>query len=199
MIGHEAFADARTLHEVAGRGANDVVAFNQDACSCARYQFVEGSTEEVDQYCEQLAAAMGVSTRYGEGEGGPTPPPAVLEDLDMLGMLEPEYRVFGNPDGRGMVIRSSIPVSFSPSGKLVNVVEVANLADAIEHVTVATQSVGMYPGHRIADLRDRMVSAGVQRIVPLGDVHNGRFGGLPHDNNLPVHRFMRWVIDHNGK
>jgi hypothetical protein len=199
LVGHEAFASEQTLREVAARGAADVVAFNQDACSCARFQYVEGSTEEVDRYCAALVSAMGHETRYGEGAGGPVPPPAIVEDLEMLGMLEPEFRVFGEPDGRGMVIRSSEPVSFSPSGKLVNVVQVTNLADAVTYVTVATQSVGIYPENRIAQLRDSLVNAGVQRLVALGVVHGGQFGGLPHDNGLPVHRFMRWVVDQNGE
>ncbi|MFX8832926.1 hypothetical protein ABTM77_20620, partial [Acinetobacter baumannii] len=83
---------------------------------------------------------MGRETRYGAGSDGPVPPAPVLEELDMLGMLEPVYRVFGKPDGCGMVIRSTEPVSFNPGGKLVNVVEVPALADAMQHVTVATQS-----------------------------------------------------------
>src|SRR3546814_10466522 len=101
---------------------------------------------------------MAKDSRYGAGPEGPTPPPAVLEDLDMLSTLEPIYRVFGQPDGRGMVIRSSEPVAFNPGGKLVNVVEVDALDDAMQHVTVATQSVGVYPSARIAEVRDQLRS-----------------------------------------
>ena len=194
LIGHETFAGAGTVRDVAARGAADVVAFNQDACSCARFQFVEGSDDEVDAYCAALVAEMGRDSHYGTGEGGPVPSAAVLEELDMLGVLEPVYRVFGQPDGRGMVIRSGEPVAFNPGGKLVNVVQVATLADALQHVTVATQSVGVYPPARIADLRDRLASAGVQRIVGLGNINSGKFGGTPHDGGWPVHRMMHWVM-----
>src|SRR3546814_14128655 len=92
----------------------------------------------------------------------------------MLSTLEPIYRVFGQPDGRGMVIRSSEPVAFNPGGKLVNVVEVDALDDAMQHVTVATQSVGVYPSARIAEVRDQLASAGVQRIVGLGGINGGK-------------------------
>ena len=58
----------------------------------------------------------------------------------------------------------------------------------------STQSVGVYPGSRIESVRDALAGAGVQRIVALGNVHAGRFGGLPHDGGWPVHRMMRWVV-----
>jgi hypothetical protein len=112
----------------------------------------------------------------------------------MLSNLEPIYRIFGRPDGRGMVIRSSEPVAFNPMGKLVNVVVVSALGDAMQHVTVATQSVGVYPASRIPDVRDALAQAGAQRIVALGNSNAGRFGGLPHDGSWPVHRLMRWVV-----
>jgi hypothetical protein len=194
LIGREAFSSAETLARVAAHSALDIGAFNQDACSCARFQFVEGASEQIDLYCEELVAAMGRSSRYGEGVDGPAPPPALLEQLDMLSNLEPIYRVFGRPDGRGMVIRSSEPVAFNPTGKLVNVVEVPALENALPFVTVATQSVGVYPPSRIAGLRDALSQAGAQRIVGLGGVNAGLFGGLPHDGTWPVHRMMRWVV-----
>ena len=194
LIGHEAFSGGDSLDDIAIRAAADVVAFNQDACSCARFQFVEGTSDQVDAYCAALVAAMGRETRYGAGEDGPVPPAPVLEEIDMLGMLEPVYRVFGQPDGRGMVIRSTEPVAFNPGGKLVNVVEVPTLADALRHVTVATQSVGVYPPGRIAEMRDALSSAGAQRIVGLGNINAGKFGGTPHDGGWPLHRMMHWVV-----
>ncbi len=197
LVGGEAFADAATLGDVAARGAADVVAFNQDACSCARFQFVEGDDAQVDAYCESLLEAMGKDSHYGTGEGGPVPAAPILEELDMLGMLEPVYRVFGRADGRGMVIRSAEPVAFNPGGKLVNVVQVDALADALQHVTVATQSVGVYPTRRIAALRDGLAGAGVQRIVGLGNINAGKFGGMPHDGGWPLHRMMHWVVTEN--
>jgi hypothetical protein len=198
LIGSEAF-DGTPLATIAERSAADIIAFNQDACSCARFQFIEGSSDQVDAYCEALVEAMGKDIRYGAGVDGPLPPPMLVDELDMLSNLEPVYRVFGQPDGRGMVIRSSEPVSFNPGGKLVNVVTVDRLADAIPHVTVATQSVGVYPQSRIAEVRDGLSSAGAQRIVGLGNINNGKFGGLPHDGGWPVHKMMHWVVTEAAK
>ncbi|WP_336971087.1 acyl-CoA reductase [Sphingobium aromaticiconvertens] len=199
LVGNEAFASDQTVRQAAAQGAADVVAFNQDACSCARFQFIEGDTDQVDAYCERLVEEMAKDSHYGTGVGGPTPVQPILEELDMLGMLEPVYRVFGQADGGGIVIRSSEPVAFNPGGKLVNVVQVDRLQDALEHVTVATQSVGVYPPARIADLRDGLAAAGVQRIVGLGNINAGKFGGTPHDGGWPLHRMMHWVVTENPR
>jgi hypothetical protein len=93
------------------------------------------------------------------------------------------------------VVRSEEPVSFSPGGKLVNVVRVGSLEEAVQYSTVATQTVGVYPATRRHSLRDALASAGAQRIVALGEVNSGGFGGKPHDAGWPVHRFMRWVSE----
>ncbi len=192
MIGADAFV-SESPAAVADRAVLDIVAFNQDACSCARFQFVEGDEEQVDAYCAALANAMRRETRYSAGEDGPVPPAEFRDEIDMLASLEPVYRVSGKADGGGIVIRSEDPVSFNPTGKVVNVVRVPELGKAIAHVTVATQTVGVWPPGRIHELRDGLSIAGAQRIVHLGMAHMGAFGGLPHDGNLPLHRMMHWV------
>jgi hypothetical protein len=195
MIGCEAFASNAITAEVARRAAADVIGLNQDACSASRFHYVEGSGEQVDAYCEKLVDAMGQDTRYGPGASKLLPPRDVREQLDMMQNLEPIFRLFGRYDGRGLVIRSEEPVSFSPSGKLVNVVRVSSLEEAVRYSTVATQTVGVYPAARRNSLRNALASAGAQRIVALGEVNSGGFGGKPHDAGWPVHRFMRWVSE----
>lgn len=193
LIGREAHKDAATMADVAKRAAADVLAFNQDACACARFQFVEGSDEEVDAFCQAVQQEMGHDTRYGDGPNGPIPPKEAVEELDMLDMLAPLYQVYGKADGGGLVVRSSEPVGFSPSGKIVNIVQVDDLKDALPHVTVATQTCGVYPLKRAEDLRDALSASGVQRIVRLGSHLGGAFGGQPHDGGWPLHRMMHWV------
>ena len=159
MIGAEALATPDSIAETARRGAADVMVFDQDACSASRYQFIEGDTEAVDAYCAALAAEIGKDHHYGSGQIEP-PPAAISDEVDALRMLDPIYRVFGRPDGRGMVIRSDEPVGFHPDRKTVNVVQVPSLLDAVAHVTVATQTVGIYPPSRKAELRDALAGAG---------------------------------------
>ena len=112
----------------------------------------------------------------------------------MLRHLEPMYRVWGAYDGRGIVIRSDDQVDFHPDGKIVNVVPVADLQDAVRYATIATQTVGVFPPERKAGLRDALAAAGVQRVVSLGSAM-GPAPGLPHDGFWPLHRFVRWVND----
>lgn len=199
LIGREAHADAATVAEVAARAAADVLAFNQDACACARFQFVEGDDDQIDAFCRALQHEMGKDTRYGDGPGGPVPPKEAVEELDMLDMLAPLYQVYGKADGSGLVVRSSEPVGFSPSGKIINVVQVGDLMEALPHVTVATQTCGVYPIARAGELRDALSGAGVQRIVSLGGHLGGAFGGQPHDGSWPLHRMMHWVACDTGE
>ena len=86
----------------------------------------------------------------------------------MLRMMDDECKVWGKADGRGLVILTSEPVDFHPSNKTANVVHVPSLDDAIRYVNVATQTIGVYPPARKAELRDRLASAGAQRVVRLG-------------------------------
>jgi hypothetical protein len=195
MIGAEALATPEGIADAAERAGLDVMAFDQDACSASRYQFVEGSEEAVDAYCAALVTELGKDHRYGNAKIEPTPD-AIREEVDVLRSLEPIYRVFGKPDGTGLIVRSDEPVSFHPDRKTVNVVMVPSLEDAVSHVTVATQTVGIYPPSRKPGLRDALASAGAQRLVTLGRViSTDTFGGQPHDAIFPMHRMMKWIID----
>jgi hypothetical protein len=130
-----------------------------------------------------------------------TPPPVeIREEIELLQHLGSSYRVFGRTDGTGVVIRSDEPVDFYPSNKTVNVVVVPSLEVGIQAVTVATQTVGVYPHDLKATLRDRLAEAGAQRIVDLGGVSAGASpAGFPHDGFFPLQRFVRWVADENGR
>ncbi len=106
-------------------------------------------------------------------------------------------RVWGRPDGRGLVILSEEPVDFHPSNKTANVVHVRSLEDAVRYVNVATQTIGIYPRERRKALRDRLASAGAQRVVELG--RNGKpLMGAPHDAMYPLQRFVHWMSDEDG-
>ncbi|WP_307784017.1 acyl-CoA reductase [Streptomyces spinoverrucosus] len=102
--------------------------------------------------------------------------------------------MWGGYDGRGLVVRSPEPVDFHPDGKIVNVVPVDDLTEAVAHAGVATQTAGVYPDARKADLRDALACAGVQRVVSLGRA-GGMPPGLSHDGFYPLQRLMRWVND----
>ncbi|MBA2947801.1 acyl-CoA reductase [Streptomyces himalayensis] len=193
VIGREAFASEQTLREAAELAAADATVFNQDACVAARHICVEGDIEQADRFCALLCERLGVDRQFASAVG-PKPSSDIREAVDGLRFLDPEYRIWGDYDGRGLVVRSPEPVDFHPTNKTVNVVPVATMLDAAAFATVATQTVGVYPSHRKAELRDRLATAGVQRVVKLGSALTGSMGS-PHDGMYPLHRFVNWVVD----
>ena len=108
--------------------------------------------------------------------------------------MAPTYEIFGSDDGSGLVVLSDEPVGFHPSAKTVNVVRVPSLEDALEYVNVATQTIGIYPRERGVEFRDALAAHGMQRLVPLGAVMQVA-PGFPHDGFLPMHRFVKWLVD----
>ncbi len=193
MIGREVHASEALRAEVADKAAADATVMDQQACVSSRFQFVEGSLEEVDAYAAALQARLGIERPVTSACSTP-PTGTVREEIEALAMLEPEFRVFGSFDGRGMVIRSDEPVDFHPDGRIVNVVRVNSLEDALGQANVATQTVGIFPETRRKELRNALAAQGVQRVTAIGSAGFVE-AGLPHDGFLPLQRFVRWVND----
>jgi hypothetical protein len=193
LVGRDAFGSSDRLREVAVAAATDATLFNQDACTASRYQFVEGSQDEVDQYCELLVQELGVEREVAAAKSDAVPA-NIREEIDSLRGLSPFYRVWGSADGSGMVIRSDEPVEFYPCGRVVNVVRLESLDEVTQHVTAATQTVGVYPASLKEAYRDRLCAIGVQRVVTLGSA-GVAWPGLPHDGFYPMQRFVRWGKD----
>ena len=193
FIGREAFATPEVLAEVADHAAADATIMNQQACASSRIQFVEGTEQQVDEYCALLQPRLGIERFTCSAQQQPVAP-GLREEIEGLRAMESLYRVWGDYDGKGLVIRSEDPVDFHPDGRIVNVVPVRSLDDAFRYVTVATQTVGVYPPSRKAELRNTLASRGVQRVVELGKATNFETG-IPHDGFLPLQRFIRWVND----
>ena len=193
FIGREAFRADADLTQIAELGAIDATHYNQQACVCSRIQFVEGTTQEVDRYAALLQQAMRKERPTAASCVGPLPG-ALREEIEVLRALAPLYRVWGGYEGEGLVIRSEEPVDFYPDGKVVNVVPVESLSQAVKYANVATKTVGIYPPQRRREFRDRLMSAGVQGVCTLGSAM-ASLPGLPHDGYLPLNRFVRWVKD----
>jgi hypothetical protein len=195
LIGRSVFDDHDddVLASVATRAADDSTSMNQDTCASSRYHFVEGTIEEVDSYCELLVEQLGMERPFSDAVGPRTPTDIRMATEVMRG-LDPLYRVWGDYEGNGLVVRSEEPVEFHPMAKTVNVVRVPKIEDALTHVTVATQTVGIYPSSLKAVFRDRLATAGVQRVVSLG-LARSVLVGLPHDGHMPLQRLVHWVSD----
>ena len=192
LLGREALESELAIKDSASRAAADIGLYNQGACASSRFVYAEGTLDELRPWCERLAEELGVDRPLTDGTGVPVPA-EVREEVDALRFLAPDYQVIG--DYRtGTVVLSEDPVDFHPEGKVVNVVAVGSLHDALEHVTVATQTIGIHPTTRAVELRDALASAGMQRLVALGEVST-KVPGVPHDGFFPLHRLVRWLVD----
>ena len=104
--------------------------------------------------------------------------------------------MIGGEDNEGAVITSLAgePVDFFPSCKTVNVVPITDYKEVLEWVTIATQTVGIYPESLKGQLIDLLVAKGVQRFVSLGQAANGIIG-VPHDAIEPMRRACKWIVN----
>ncbi|KOS56697.1 acyl-CoA reductase [Rhodococcus rhodochrous] len=193
LIGREAFDSDESLARAADLAAADATLVEQQACASSRFQFVEGTTEQVDRYCALLRERMAVERPTASAAGRPLPSD-LREEIEGLRGMDDFYRVWGDYSGSGVVIRSDDPVDFHPDSRTVNVVPVSDLREGVDHANVATQTVGVFPPARKVELRDSLAAMGVQRIVNLGAA-GGVEHGLPHDGFMPLTRFVRWVND----
>lgn len=193
LIGREAFASDEILAEVADKAAADATLLEQLACASSRIQFVEGSPAQVDRFAELLQQRMGFERPLSSAEGQPLAS-HLREEIDGLRGMSEYYKVWGDYQGAGVVIRSEEPVDFHPEGRVVNVVPVKDLQHALRYVNVATQTVSIYPDQRKTQLRDLLASAGAQRVTCIGG-SGGMEAGLAHDGFLPMSRLVRWIND----
>ena len=195
MIGREAFDCEESIADVAERLAADTTVFNQEACLASRYAFVEAASSQrpqVESFCTKLAERLNVDRDFASAESPPLPA-EVREEIQVMEAMG-DLKVWGGFDGRGLVILSEEPVGFHPTNKTSNVVMVGSLDDAVHYVNVATQTIGVYPYERKAQLRDRLAGAGAQRVCRLGTA-NAHVLGSPHDAMFPLQRFVNWIGD----
>ncbi len=195
MVGAAAFRSEETLDEAAEKAAFDVSILNQEACVASRIVFIEGERKQVDRFCARLQQKL-VDRNAVSGKAPPLPRD-MAEEIEALRSMDDDFGVWGVGDGSGLVIRSDEPVDFHPTNKTANVVHVKSLKEALKYVNVATQTVGVYPPERQAELRNGLASGGAQRIVRLGDA-GGVSVGAPHDAMYPMHRFVHWVVHEDG-
>jgi hypothetical protein len=192
MLGREAFESEHTMDDVAERLALDTTVFNQEACLASRFVFAEGDPVLVEQFCAKLVARLGVDRDYASAQAMPLSA-EVREEVEIMSAMG-DLKTWGTFDGRGLVILSDAPVNFHPSNKTSNVVLVDALEDAVKYVNVATQTIGVYPFERKAQLRDRLAAAGAQRLCRLGTA-NAHALGSPHDAMYPLQRLVHWMAD----
>lgn len=200
LIGKEAFESDATMREVAQLIAMDFGGLNQEACASARVISVECGTDKAG------LARLNQLAEYAYEALLALPPEASAPHRHFDPDLREEiaavrrsrfYKVFGGDD-RGAVIVSQIPdpVDFAPrlGCRVANLVPCDDIEEALQLITIHTQTIGVYPESLKAKYRDRLAFLGGQKIVSLGHHLSGNLS-LPHDALEPIRRLCRWVSD----
>jgi len=211
LIGAEALESEAALDEAATGIAVMSGLMNQTACVNTRLVYVEcgeddDSLARLEDLGRRIAAAYKTLPSFFSTPAD-APSLELEAELESAAMENDFYTVIGNTvDGGVIISRFPDRVDFYEqlNNRVVNLVPVADLFDAIKWCNDTTQNVGIYP----ESLRDRVIGpfalAGVQQFVPLsgGDPvavyqeFNTNPAGLPHDGIEPMRRSVRWVIDH---
>ena len=205
IIGREAFQDERSLDIVAQRGAIDIGAFNQEACVNARIMYIQSGTDEVGIKKLNILGEKMYEALINLPSHVSTTPKIFDENLkdEISGIrLDDEfYRVFGGNENEGAVIVSQFdePVDFSHRlcSRVVNLVPVDDIENALHSVNSYTQTVGIYPEELKSKIRDFLPFYGVQRVVSLGFASHGSLS-TPQDAIEPLRRMCKWITDESS-
>src|SRR5206468_6605013 len=116
MIGPEGFESDDVIEGIAETAASDVGVFNQEACLASRFIFVEGDRDGIEKFCDRVQDRLGVDRDMVSEVAHPLPA-ETREEIEMLTLMDDDYKVWGKTDGRGLVILTDEPVDFHPSNK----------------------------------------------------------------------------------
>lgn len=184
----------------AERLARDFGYFNQEGCINSRVAYIvsgtgEADIERVNAFGKKVHAALktlpaNVSTPH------PSFDPVLKDEIDGIRYSD-SYRVFGCRENEGGVIvsQNSDVVDFRDhlACRVIKLVPVDNVNQAIDYLTVHTQTVGIYPPQLKNAVRDRCLLHGAQRITDLGCA---LFASMPypHDGIEILRRMARWGV-----
>jgi hypothetical protein len=201
LVGSAAFASEHALADAVSRAAADVGYFNQGGCVSARVIYVEAGTDR-----EGIARANEFGRRLFEAiqalpadlsSSHPSFDPVLREEIAGL-RHSTGFKVHGGRGDEGAVIvsQSAELVDFSErlDCRVANVVPVDSIAEAMRHLTIHTQTIGIYPDELKRQLRDECALRGGQRIVSLGAATAAGMTG-PHDAIQVLSRIVRWLRD----
>jgi hypothetical protein len=201
IVGSDAFASETAMQEAAALAARDIGYFNQGGCVSARTLYVVTGTD---------GPGIELANRFGRlvfdaiqalpstlSTPVPSFDPQLRDEIEGIRYSD-GFRVIGGRANEGAIIVSQADetVDFSErlDGRVANVVPVADVDAALLHLTVHTQTIGIYPESLKRQIRDSCALRGGQRIVPLGFATAGTKTG-PHDAVEVMRRMVRWIRD----
>jgi long-chain-fatty-acyl-CoA reductase len=171
--------------------AYDVVAYNQEGCFSS--QEVYCKREHLDDAVEQIAGGLAVYADMFRR-------PCSSFDLDAyvqrarLDAQASGWDVISPDSTEWTIIVTDGPTRIAehPLLRTLFVHPIDGLADVVPFVDRDVQSIGIAPWTELWHHVDQLVSAGADRVVPIGRMARFRPGFI-HDGFRPMSRMVRWV------
>jgi hypothetical protein len=186
---------ATDLEGSARRAAADTVVADQQACMSSLVHVVVGTTDDADRYARALNDVMSRWDKVfphrasGSAQGG-------IVSMRRGLLATAPWQANGEwPHITSAVVRLDRPFDLAshPGGRLVVVRAVPELSSALPTVLTSDVShVGVSQELMSTELMDRLVSFGVDNVLPLGESERV-YAGRPHDGMQVISRLTRWV------
>lgn len=191
--------------EVLSALARDVCALDQRACSSPQVVYVDTANDE-----QLWLVAGSIAEALSEVAAGYDPPrPDQAEQAEITNTVlvarHEEHlglaRVLAGPGGRWHVLAerdSALRASPLHRTVLVKPLPREQIRTTLHPMRHYLQTVGVAPGDAVArdgsvsDLVTALIAAGVDRITPLGSMHES-YPGEPHDGEYALRRYSRRV------
>jgi len=203
IIGKEAFESSDSMRKVARQLAKDVGYFNQEGCISSRVAYAESGTGEkglakLNQLGEWVFAEIQALPANLSSEH-PAFDPVLREEMLSLRFSD-SFKIVGGKRAEGAVIVSQTndTVDFSDrlACRVVNLVPVDDISQAVARVTIHTAAIGIYPDGLKQEIREECALRGAQRLTSLGYA-TAEGAAQPHDAMEQMRRMLRWIVVEN--
>lgn len=200
ILGREALASPEAMRTVAERLAMDFGYLNQEGCINPRVCYVQSGTDDegVAKLNELGEMAFAELLKLPTHLSSPHPAfdPVLRDELQAI-RFSNDYKVIGGAGSEGAVIVSQTedPVDFADrlGCRVLNLVPIDELSEALDRVTVDTSSIAVYPDALKGTIAMEAALRGAQRITSLG-MATAEGGAQPHDAMEPLRRLARWIV-----
>lgn len=189
----QAFLGRTDRDDILNRLAQDVVLFDQTACSSPQVAFVERGPFTARRFAEALAQGFErLSPRLRRTD---MPERMCLDVINSRGtylLSEDKDVVMPKDLGWTILIDGEEGLPEPVQGRCVFVREVNDLMEIVPHITRKVQTVALCveDRRRMRELADHMSCAGVDRFVMPGEMNDFT---LPWDGIMPLSRMVRWI------
>lgn len=191
LIGREACYGR--LEEAAARASQDVMIYNQKACTSSLVQYFEGTREQAREY----ARALGMALKKWDEAAPDFADPVISGRVKRL--RRGRYAAAdwytntrqGEFESGVVVVPGGFDITDHPMCRLVVVKPVERLEYALADIDQFVSTAGVYPEERRIELRDRIASRGVSAVLPLGQCELV-YPGIPHDGMLVLNQLVEW-------